>query len=121
MAFHPIDSSALALPLHLSIFFIPINGWLFVAIQTVFSFWSVSVHDRTSIVHWRWFNHTDNHTLHHWFYQCNYGQFTTFWDRLMGTWRDPVEAANNGEVPADIVRRSRAIPTRSVAPQALTS
>jgi lathosterol oxidase len=103
-AFHPIDSFALALPFHLAAFVVPIYGWLFIAIQTSFSFWAVSVHDRVSLVRWRWFNHTDNHTLHHWFFRCNYGQFTTFWDRAMGTWRDPVALAREGEVPADVLR-----------------
>jgi lathosterol oxidase len=103
VAFHPIDSFAMALPLHLAAFVVPIYGGLFVAIQLVFSLWAVSVHDRHSIVHWRWFNHTDNHTLHHWFFRCNYGQFTTFWDRVMRTWRDPVAVRREGRLPKDVL------------------
>lgn len=103
MAFHPLDSFMLALPLHITAFFVPIYGGLFIAIQTFFSFWSVSVHDRVSLVRWRWFNHTDNHTLHHWYSRCNYGQFTTFWDRAMGTWRDPVALAREGALPPDLL------------------
>lgn len=31
------------------------------------------------------------HTMHHLYFNYNYGQFLTFWDRLNGTYRTPKE------------------------------
>jgi lathosterol oxidase len=91
-------------PVHLFAFLLPLNGYLYLAMQGTMALWSVSSHDRVALVRWRWFNYVDNHTLHHWFYRCNYGQFFTFWDRIMGTWRDPVEEADTGRVPQGVLR-----------------
>jgi lathosterol oxidase len=104
MAFHPVDSFLFALPVHLFGFLMPLHGFVYLGMQILMSFWSVSSHDRVSILRRRWFNYADNHTLHHWFYRCNYGQFFTFWDRLMGTWRNPAEEAGAGTVPAGVLR-----------------
>jgi lathosterol oxidase len=104
MAFHPVDSYLFAVPVHLFGLLLPLHGAVYLAMQTALSFWSVSSHDRIALVRWRWFNYADNHTLHHWFYRCNYGQFFTFWDRLMGTWRDPVAEAAAGRVPPGVLR-----------------
>jgi lathosterol oxidase len=104
MAFHPVDSFALALPVHLFAFLLPLNGYVYLTMQSLMSLWSVGSHDRVAIVRWRWFNYVDNHTLHHWFYRCNFGQFFTFWDRLMGTWRNPVDEVAAGRVPDGVLR-----------------
>jgi lathosterol oxidase len=104
MAFHPVDSFVLGLPVHLFAFLVPLNGYLYLAMQTLMSFWSVASHDRVALVRWSWFNYVDNHTLHHWFYRCNYGQFSTFWDRMMGTWRNPVDEVAAGRVPEGVLR-----------------
>lgn len=104
MAFHPLDSFMQALPHHLIGFLLPINGWMYLTMVSFVSLWSVIIHDRVSIVRWNWINYTGHHTLHHWFYHCNYGQFFTFWDRLMGTWRDPAEAERKHEVPDGVLR-----------------
>jgi lathosterol oxidase len=104
MAFHPLDSFALALPVHLFAFLVPLNGYVYLVMQGVMSLWSVGSHDRVALVRFRWFNYVDNHTLHHWLYRCNYGQFFTFWDRVMGTWRDPVEEVSTGRVPPEVLR-----------------
>jgi lathosterol oxidase len=104
MAFHPLDSFVLAVPLHAFAFLVPLNGYLYFAMQGTMSLWSVASHDRVAIVRRRWFNYADNHTLHHWFYQCNFGQFFTFWDRIAGTWRDPVAETAAGNVPKGVLR-----------------
>ncbi len=104
MAFHPVDSFVLGLPVHLFAFLVPVNVWVYLGMQSVMSLWSVSSHDRVALVRWRWFNYVDNHTLHHYFGGSNYGQFFTFWDRLMGTWRDPVAEVRAGHVPPGVLR-----------------
>lgn len=104
MAFHPVDSFLFALPVHLFCFALPLHGGVYLGMQILMSFWSVTSHDRVAVVKLRWFNYVDNHTLHHWFYRCNYGQFFTFWDRIMGTWRDPVAESRADPVVAGVLR-----------------
>jgi lathosterol oxidase len=104
MAFHPVDSFLQALPHHLMIFLIPLHGSIYFVMLTFVSIWSVIIHDRVSIVRWGAINYTGHHTLHHWYYTCNYGQFFTFWDRLMGTHMDPAKEEKNPEVPEGLLR-----------------
>ena len=105
MAFHPLDSFLQALPHHLFGFIFPLHGAIYVTMIGFVSLWSVSIHDRVSLVRWRFLNYTGNHTLHHWFASYNYGQFFTIWDRLMGTWRDPELAARRDGIPDGVLVR----------------
>ena len=50
--------------------------------------WSVVIHDRVRLISTELINHTGCHTVHHWFFAYNYGQFFTFWDRLGGTYKN---------------------------------
>lgn len=44
--------------------------------------WSVSIHDRNSLVE-NWFvNGASHHDIHHRKYNFNYGQYFTIWDRI---------------------------------------
>ena len=105
MAFHPLDSFAQALPHHLMIFLLPVHGGIYFVMLTFVSVWSVIIHDRVSLFRWNVVNYTGHHTLHHWYYDCNYGQFLTVWDRLMGTWRDPAVAAEKDpSIPEGLLR-----------------
>ncbi len=105
MAFHPLDSFAQALPHHLIGFFLPIHGLVYLAILQITLLWSVSIHDRVSLVRWKWLNYADHHTVHHWVGDFNYGQFFTVWDRWMGSYRDPdVLAAADPELAAEMGR-----------------
>lgn len=104
MAFHPLDSFLQAVPHHLAVFLLPVNGYIYMAMLVFVMLWSVIIHDRVSIVKWSVINYTGHHTLHHWFFTCNYGQFFTFWDKAMGTWRDPEAAARDGSVPEWVLR-----------------
>jgi lathosterol oxidase len=104
MAFHPLDSFLQALPHHLALFLFPVNVYLYLVMLNFVMLWSVMIHDRVSLVRWSFINYTGHHTLHHWYFTCNYGQFFTFWDKLMGTWRDPEEAERNHSVPEWVLR-----------------
>ena len=51
------------------------------------------------------------HTLHHLQFNYNYGQFTTLWDRLGGSYRKPDEQSYKEEIKksvAESVRRTEA-------------
>jgi Delta7-sterol 5-desaturase len=88
-AFHPIDSFAQALPHHLCAFLFPVHAVMYLIMVGFVTVWSVVIHDRVSLLRWKFINYTGHHTLHHWYYQYNLGQFTTVWDRLAGTYKDP--------------------------------
>jgi lathosterol oxidase len=104
MAFHPLDSFMQALPHHVFGFIFPLHGMIYLTMVSFVSLWSVIIHDRVSWVRWNLINYTGHHTLHHWFFKYNYGQFFTVWDRLMGTWRDPEVAAREDGIPEGVLR-----------------
>lgn len=89
MAFHPLDSFLQAVPNYVFIMLVPLHGYVYVGTMVMVALWSVIIHDRVSFVRWKLINYTDHHTVHHWCYDFNYGQFTTIWDRIMGSYRDP--------------------------------
>jgi lathosterol oxidase len=80
--------------------------------------WSVVIHDRVSWVRWKFINYTGHHTLHHWYYQYNLGQFTTIWDRIGGTYKDP--ELRYADIPAGVVVRWQDGPGKLVGPHAPT-
>jgi lathosterol oxidase len=63
-----------------------------------------------SFFRWPWLNYTDHHTLHHWYSDFNLGQYTTFWDRFVGTYRSP---------KVDYEYRPKSVAPTSTAPTAL--
>jgi len=89
VSFHPLDSFAQALPYHLCAFLFPLHVWVYHAMVSFVTVWSVLIHDRIRWVPTEWVNHTGCHTAHHWYFRYNYGQFFTVWDRLCGTFRSP--------------------------------
>lgn len=93
MAFHPLDSFAQALPHHLFGFFFPLHGAVYLFFLNLSMIWTVIIHSRVRIMPGTFINHTDHHTVHHWVGDYNYGQFTTVWDKIMGSWRDPAVLA----------------------------
>ncbi len=88
-AFHPLDSFAQALPHHLCAFLFPVHAGMYLLMVGFVVVWSVMIHDRVSFVRWKFINYTGHHALHHWYYRYNLGQFTTVWDRIGGTYKDP--------------------------------
>lgn len=102
VAFHPLDSYAQALPHHLCIFLFPVHLGVYTVFISFLTVWAVMIHDRLSFMPWSGINYTGHHTLHHWYYRYNYGQFFTVWDRLGGTYKNP--EAMRGKVPEDVLR-----------------
>lgn len=89
VAFHPLDSFMQALPHHLFAFIFPVHIGVYLGSVMLVTAWSVIIHDRLTLVKWSAINYTAHHDMHHWYYDFNYGQYTTFWDRLCGTYRSP--------------------------------
>jgi lathosterol oxidase len=95
LAFNPLDSFLQGLPLHISPFLFPLSIWVYLVALSFVYLWAVMIHDRVSFVRWGWVNNTGRHTLHHWYYDYNFGQYTTFWDRLCGTHKSPFEGSED--------------------------
>jgi Delta7-sterol 5-desaturase len=102
VAFNPLDSFMQALPHHLCIFLFPVNAWVYLIFVSFLTMWAVMIHDRLSFMPWPGINYTGHHTLHHWYYNCNFGQFFTLWDRIGGTYRSPETEAD--DCPVDVNR-----------------
>jgi Delta7-sterol 5-desaturase len=94
VSFHPADSFLQGLPHHLAIFLFPMHFDVYIVSVALLTVWAVSIHDRVSIVRWGFINYAGHHTMHHYYDDYNYGQYTTVWDRLMGTYRSPRDPAH---------------------------
>ena len=109
-AFHPIDSLVQSIPYHLYPFLFPLNKLLFLAFFVFVNVWTVSIHDgdyRVPELLKPFINGSAHHTDHHLFYNYNYGQFFTLWDRIGGSFKNP--SAFEGEGPGDTVKRLLAV------------
>ena len=91
-SFHPLDAFAQATPTFVSCFFFPLHYDIMLFFSLITSFWAVSIHDNVPALPLKIFLYSTHHTIHHEVgigKLTNYGKFTTFWDRLAGTYSDP--------------------------------
>lgn len=105
LAFRPLDAFAQGFPHHVLAFLVPIHLGVYLVSLAFVAIWAVMIHDRVSFVRWKGINFTGHHTLHHWYETYNFGQYFTFWDRLMGTYRDPEVAYD--DIPEGVVVRAQ--------------
>lgn len=78
-------------PFHLYGFLFPLNKDVFLVMLIFGSCFAVFLHEGNyRMPKWfrRVFNGPHQHTAHHLYYNYNYGQYFTFWDRIGGTYRD---------------------------------
>ncbi|KAK6198821.1 C-5 sterol desaturase [Scheffersomyces amazonensis] len=88
-AFHPVDGWAQSLPYHLYPLLFPLHKVLYLFLFTFVNFWTVMIHDGQYLSNDPFVNGTACHTVHHLYFNYNYGQFTTLWDRIGGSYRRP--------------------------------
>lgn len=91
-AFHPIDGFMQSLPYHIYPLIFPLHKVLYLLLFVFVNFWTVSVHDgdyRVPDILKPIINGSAHHTDHHLFYNYNYGQYFTLWDRIGGSFRTP--------------------------------
>lgn len=88
-AFHPVDGWAQSVPYHLYPLLFPLHKVLYLGLFTFVNFWTVMIHDGNYMSNDPVVNGTACHTVHHLYFNYNYGQFTTLWDRLGGSYRRP--------------------------------
>ncbi|XP_076372521.1 lathosterol oxidase-like [Tachypleus tridentatus] len=98
-AFHPLDGFLQSVPYHIYVFLFPMNKYVYLVLYIAVNVWTVSIHDGNyqvpnilkSVV-----NGSAHHMDHHVFYNYNYGQYLTLWDRLGGSFRNPSSYEGNG-------------------------
>eukprot|EP00730_Choanoeca_flexa_P015221 TRINITY_DN6936_c0_g1_i3.p1 TRINITY_DN6936_c0_g1~~TRINITY_DN6936_c0_g1_i3.p1 ORF type:complete len:285 (+),score=38.36 TRINITY_DN6936_c0_g1_i3:336-1190(+) len=106
-AFHPIDGFAQSFPYHLYPFMFPLHKGLYLALFVFVNLWTVGIHDndyRLPEFLQPIINGCAHHTDHHLFFNYNYGQYTTLWDRLGQSYRHP--SAYEGESVHDWVDKN---------------
>ena len=100
-AFHPLDGFLQSCPYHIYPFLIPLHKFTYLGLFVFVNFWTVSIHDgdyRVPDVFKPMINGSAHHTDHHLFYNFNYGQFFTLWDRIGQTFRNPSAFKGNGPI-----------------------
>ncbi|ORZ17325.1 hypothetical protein BCR42DRAFT_414393 [Absidia repens] len=88
-AFHPMDGYLQSIPYHLYAFLVPMHKWLYMFMFVFVNVWTVLIHDGNFFSHSDTINTTAHHTIHHLYFNYNYGQYFTFWDKLGGSHRQP--------------------------------
>jgi len=86
-AFHPVDGFAQSMPYHMFIFVVPFQKELYMTMFLFVIGWTISIHDGAAYYGGKIINGAEHHTIHHKFFNYNYGQYFTFWDRVCGTHR----------------------------------
>lgn len=88
-AFHPVDGFAQSLPYHIFPLLFPLNKFASVFLFIFVNFWTIMIHDGEYVADSPVINGAACHTMHHLYFNYNYGQYTTFWDRLGNSYRKP--------------------------------
>ncbi|KAL6939909.1 c-5 sterol desaturase [Hanseniaspora osmophila] len=88
-AFHPVDGYFQSLAYHVYPMLFPLHKVSYLILFTFVNFWTVMIHDGEYLANDPVVNGAACHTVHHLYFNYNYGQFTTLWDRLGGSYREP--------------------------------
>ncbi|KAH8786366.1 hypothetical protein F5882DRAFT_123391 [Hyaloscypha sp. PMI_1271] len=91
IAFHPVDGWAQSIPYHVFPFIFPLQKFAYLALFLFIQVWTVFIHDGEYVANSPIINGAACHTMHHLYFNYNYGQYTTLWDRLGGSYRKPNE------------------------------
>ncbi|KAK9359153.1 hypothetical protein V1504DRAFT_458844 [Lipomyces starkeyi] len=88
-AFHPMDGYLQSLPYHFFPFVLPLHKLSYLILFTFINIWTILIHDGEYMTNNPAVNGAACHTIHHLYFNYNYGQFTTLWDRIGGSYRTP--------------------------------
>jgi lathosterol oxidase len=91
VAFHPVDGFMQSLPYHLFPFVFPLQKFAYLGLFIFVQIWTVLIHDGEYVANGTILNGAACHSLHHSRFEFNYGQYTTFWDRVCGTYLRPAD------------------------------
>lgn len=85
-AFNPCDGFGQGVPYYIFSYLFPVHHIQFVLLFVFVNFWTISIHDQVDFGG-HFLNTTGHHTIHHEQFNYDYGQYSTIWDRLGGTYR----------------------------------
>ncbi|CCF57748.1 hypothetical protein KAFR_0D01010 [Kazachstania africana CBS 2517] len=91
-SFNPVDGYGQSISYHVYPMLFPLQKFIYLGLFTFVNFWTVMIHDGNHMYNSQVVNGTACHTVHHLYFSYNYGQFTTLWDRLGGTYRRPEDS-----------------------------
>ncbi|CAL9737993.1 delta(7)-sterol 5(6)-desaturase Erg3p [Monosporozyma servazzii] len=91
-AFHPLDGYGQSISYHVYPMIMPLQKGVYLGLFTFVNFWTIMIHDGNHMYNNKIVNGTACHTVHHLYFSYNFGQFTTLWDRLGGSYRRPEDA-----------------------------
>ncbi|KAJ3018997.1 UNVERIFIED_CONTAM: c-5 sterol desaturase, partial [Siphonaria sp. JEL0065] len=95
LAFHWLDGYGQSVPYHLYVYLFPMYKPLYICAFIFVQFWTISIHDGVYISNDEILLSCAHHTIHHLEFNYNYGQYTTLWDRIGGSYKKPVEQYEN--------------------------
>ncbi|XP_004636588.1 lathosterol oxidase [Octodon degus] len=104
-AFHPLDGFLQSLPYHIYPFIFPLHKLVYLGLYIAVNVWTISIHDgdfRVPQILRPFINGSAHHTDHHLFFDYNYGQYFTLWDRIGGSFKNP--SAFEGKGPLSYVK-----------------
>lgn len=107
-AFHPLDGFSQSLPYHIYPFLFPLHKVTYLCLFGFVNCWSTLIHDGIflvpnclrSIV-----NGSAHHTDHHLYFNFNFGQYFTLWDRIGGSFKEPTGFQEGKSIYDDLVRQ----------------
>ncbi|XP_051237026.1 lathosterol oxidase-like isoform X1 [Dicentrarchus labrax] len=105
-AFHPLDGFLQSLPYHVYPFIFPLHKGVYLSLFVFVNIWTISIHDGDYRIPGPLIcliNGAAHHVDHHLYFNYNYGQYFTLWDRLGGSYRYPSALQRKG--PHDHVRK----------------
>ncbi|KAK5928437.1 hypothetical protein CgunFtcFv8_013500 [Champsocephalus gunnari] len=105
-AFHPLDGFLQSLPYHIYPFIFPLHKVVYLSLFVFVNIWTISIHDGDYRIPGPLIcliNGAAHHVDHHLFFNYNYGQYFTLWDRIGGSYRHP--SALMGKGPHDHIRK----------------
>ncbi|EPY25488.1 lathosterol oxidase [Angomonas deanei] len=100
-AFNPCDGFGQGVPYYIYTYLFPIHSGLFMFLFVLVNFWTISIHDQVDFGG-HFINTTGHHTIHHELFNYDYGQYSTVWDRLGGTYKPAEQTHELSALPASL-------------------
>ncbi|KAG8141549.1 hypothetical protein E2320_007160 [Naja naja] len=98
-AFHPLDGFLQSVPYHVYPFLFPLHKVTYLGLYVFVNIWSISIHDgdcRVPHLLKPIINGSAHHMDHHLYFEYNYGQYFTLWDRIGGSYKNPSSFEGQG-------------------------
>uniref|UniRef100_A0A8D0H0M3 Sterol-C5-desaturase n=1 Tax=Sphenodon punctatus TaxID=8508 RepID=A0A8D0H0M3_SPHPU len=98
-AFHPVDGFLQSLPYHIYPFLFPLHKVTYLGLYIIVNVWTISINDgnyHVPVFLRHIVNGSAHHTDHHLYFDYNYGQYFTLWDKIGGSYKSPTSFEGKG-------------------------